>query len=145
MRIPLFKIYHDSKDVESITSSIKRGMQWAAGPNIEKFETLISKKVGRKYTVVFNSGTSALHALLLAYNIKSGDEVIVPSFSFIATANAPLFVGAKPVFADIEKLTVLQLKFPEESFAHTVTLCFASLQTTFVILSQVVPKEIFTK
>jgi len=105
MRIPLFKIYHDSKDVESITSSIKRGMQWAAGPNIEKFETLISKKVGRKYTVVFNSGTSALHALLLAYNIKSGDEVIVPSFSFIATANTPLFVGAKPVFADIEKLT----------------------------------------
>ncbi|HJH26510.1 MAG TPA: DegT/DnrJ/EryC1/StrS family aminotransferase, partial [Methanophagales archaeon] len=58
-----------------------------------------------KYCVAFNSGTSALHAALLAHRIKEGDEVIVPSFTFIATANAPLFVGAKPVFADIEEET----------------------------------------
>ncbi|MDH5378747.1 MAG: DegT/DnrJ/EryC1/StrS family aminotransferase, partial [Gammaproteobacteria bacterium] len=52
-----------------------------------------------------NSGTSALHAILLAYGIKKGDEVIVPSFTFIATANSVLFVGANPIFADIERET----------------------------------------
>jgi len=55
--------------------------------------------------VAFNSGTSALHAILLAYGIEKGDEVVVPSFTFISTANAPLFVGAKPVFAEIEDET----------------------------------------
>jgi perosamine synthetase len=65
----------------------------------------VANYVGVKYGVSFNSGTSALHAALLAYEIKQGDEVIVPSFTFIATANAPLFVGAKPVFADIEDST----------------------------------------
>lgn len=78
-------------------------MFWAIGPNIEKFEEMAAKYIGAKYCAVFNSGTSALHAVLLAHDIKKGDEIIVPSFTFIATANAPLFVGAKPVFADIEK------------------------------------------
>jgi perosamine synthetase len=55
--------------------------------------------------VTFNSGTSALHAALLAHEIKQGDEFIVPYFTLIATANAPLFVGATPVFADIEEET----------------------------------------
>ena len=50
-----------------------------------------------------NSGTSALHAALLAHDIGNGDEVIVPSFSFISTANSVIFVQAKPVFADIEE------------------------------------------
>ncbi len=104
-KIPLFKIYWDEKDVEAVTEAIKAGMNWAVGPNIEKFEKMIAKYIGAKYCVVFNSGTSALHAALLAYGIKEGDEVIVPSFTFIATANAPLFVGAKPVFADIEEET----------------------------------------
>lgn len=105
MGIPLFKIYWDKKDIEAVNKSIKRGMNWAEGSNIEKFEKLISEYISRKYAVVFNSGTSALHALLIAYGLGLGDEIIVPSFSFIATANAPLFVGAKPVFADIEDIT----------------------------------------
>jgi perosamine synthetase len=104
-KIPLFKIYWDEKDVEAVTEAIKAGMNWAVGPNIEKFEKMIAGYIGAKYCVVFNSGTSALHAALLAYGIKEGDEVIVPSFTFIATANAPLFVGAKPVFVDIEEET----------------------------------------
>ena len=104
-KIPLFKIYWDGEDVEVVTEAIKAGMNWAVGPNVEQFEDLIAKYVGTKYTVTFNSGTSALHAALLAHGIKAGDEVIVPSFTFIATANAPLFVGAKPVFADREEET----------------------------------------
>ncbi len=61
--------------------------------------------MGTKYSVTFNSGTSVLHTALLAQGIKKGSEVIVPSFTFIATANAPIFVGAKPVFADIDDET----------------------------------------
>lgn len=104
-KIPLFKIYWDEDEVKSVTEVIKAGMNWATGPNVEKFEDLIASYVGTKYAVTFNSGTSALHAALLAHEIKQGDEVIVPSFTFIATANAPLFAGAKPVFADIEEET----------------------------------------
>ncbi len=101
-KIPLFKIYWDDKDIEMVSKTIQRGMFWAIGPNVEQFERMLAQYVGRKYALVFNSGTSALHAVLAAYDIRKGDEVIVPSFTFIATANAPLFVGAKPVFADIE-------------------------------------------
>ena len=104
-KIPLFKIYWDEEDIKNVTEAIKAGMNWAVGSNIEKFEKMMAEYIGTKYCVVFNSGTSALHAALLTYNIKEGDEVIVPSFTFIATANAPLFVGAKPVFADIEEET----------------------------------------
>lgn len=104
-KIPLYKVYWDKSDVEAVTKVIKRGTYWAVGPEIEEFERVVADYVGVKYGVSFNSGTSALHAVLLAYGIRQGDEVIVPSFTFIATANAPLFVGAKPVFADIEDST----------------------------------------
>ena len=101
----MFKIYWDEEDVKSVANVIRRGSYWATGPEIQAFEDKISEYVGTKYTVTSNSGTSALHALLLAYDLKQGDEVIVPSFTFIATANAPLFVGAIPVFAEIEDKT----------------------------------------
>jgi perosamine synthetase len=104
-KIPLFKIYWDEKDIEMVNEAIRRGMSWAIGPNIDRFEEMLSGYVGTKYALVFNSGTSALHAVLLARGIGPGDEVLVPSFTFIATANAPLFVGAKPVFVDIEDKT----------------------------------------
>jgi perosamine synthetase len=104
-KIPLFKIYWDNKDLKIVNEAIQRGMFWAIGPNIEKFEEMLSQYVGTKYALVFNSGTSALHAVLLACGIEPRDEVIVPSFTFIATANSPLFIGAKPVFADIEEKT----------------------------------------
>lgn len=105
-KIPLFKIYWDSEDVNHVSHEIQSGMNWAVGPQVTEFENLIKEKIGTKYAVTFNSGTSALHSLLLAHNINKGDEVIVPSFTFIATANSPLFVGAKPVFADIERETL---------------------------------------
>lgn len=104
-KIPLYKVYCDEEDVEAVTKVIRRGAFWAIGPEIEEFEKAIAAYNGAKYCVSFNSGTSALHAILLAYNMKAGDEVIVPSFTFIATANAPIFVGATPVFADIEDRT----------------------------------------
>jgi perosamine synthetase len=105
-KIPLFKIYWDKQDLKNIYRVIRSGMNWAEGDSIKEFESKINKFIGSNYCVVFSSGTAALHAILLAYSIKSPDEVIVPSFAFIATANAPLFVGAKPIFADIEEDTL---------------------------------------
>lgn len=104
-KIPLFKIYWDENDVSTVAGTIASGMNWAVGENVTTFEDMISQYVGTRYCIVFNSGTSALHAQLLAHGITQEDEVIVPSFTFIATANAPLFVGAHPVFADIEEAT----------------------------------------
>jgi len=104
-KIPLFKMYWDEDDIQSVTSAIKSGMTWASGPDILAFEEEIAQYIGTKYCLTFNSGTSALHTALMAHSIGKDDEVIVPSFTFIATANAPLFVGAKPVFAEIEENT----------------------------------------
>lgn len=106
MRIPLFKILWDEADIEAVTRAIKEGGHWAIGENVALFEEKIAEYLGSKYCVTFNSGTSALHAILLAYGVGPGDEVIVPSFTFIATANAALYVGARPVFADIEEKTL---------------------------------------
>lgn len=104
-KVPLFKSYWEEDDVESVAKVIRRGTYWATGPEIKEFEEKVANFVGTKYALAFNSGTSALHSILLSYNIGKGDEVIVPSFTFIATGNAPLFVGAKPVFAEIEDKT----------------------------------------
>ncbi|MFX1311130.1 MAG: DegT/DnrJ/EryC1/StrS family aminotransferase [Promethearchaeota archaeon] len=103
-KYPLFDIYWDNDDIEIVTNVIKRGSYWATGPEIREFEEAIEKYLNIKYCVVFNSGTSALHAILLAYGITSG-EVIVPSMSFISTANCVILAGAKPVFAEIEDET----------------------------------------
>jgi len=101
-KIPLYKIYTDDEDVSLITKIVKRGTYWAIGPEIEEFENAIKNYLGIEYCIAMNSGTSALHAAMLAYGITKGDEVIVPSFSFVSTANSVLFVEATPVFADIE-------------------------------------------
>jgi len=103
-KIPLFRSYWDESDIEAVAKVIRRGTYWAAGPEIEQLEKKIAAFVGTQYAVSFNSGTSALHADLLAHNITDG-EVIIPSFTFIATANAVVLAGAKPIFAEIEDQT----------------------------------------
>jgi perosamine synthetase len=104
MKIPLFRIYWDEEDVRAVDEVIRSGMYWTTGPKSKEFERMIAEYLERKYAVVFNSGTSALHAAVLAHRIKGG-EVIVPSFTFIATSNALLMAGIKPIFADIEEKT----------------------------------------
>ena len=98
-------MYWDEDDLQLVHNAIASGMNWAVGPEVTEFEDKLAQYTGSRFCLTFNSGTSALHAALLAHGIGKGDEVIVPSFTFIATANAPLFVGAKPVFADIERET----------------------------------------
>ncbi|ACJ17190.1 Pleiotropic regulatory protein degT [Thermococcus onnurineus NA1] len=106
MKIPLFKIYWDKNDIAAVEKVIRSGMQWCIGEQVIELERRICEYIGTKYCVTFNSGGSALHALMLTYKFGPGDEIIVPSFTFIATAYAPLYVGARPVFADIEEKTM---------------------------------------
>ncbi|MBW3019074.1 DegT/DnrJ/EryC1/StrS family aminotransferase [Candidatus Woesearchaeota archaeon] len=99
--IPLFRAYWENDDIEAVSSVLKRGMYWADGPEIQQFERKIADFAGTKYAVAFNSGTSALHMLLQACDVKN-KEVIVPSFTFVATANAVILAGGIPVFAESE-------------------------------------------
>lgn len=75
------------------------------GKYIEIFEETVAKFIGSKYAVAVSNGTVALHLALLAYDIGNGDEVIVPDFTYIATANSVLYVNAKPIFADVDPKT----------------------------------------
>jgi perosamine synthetase len=76
------------------------------GPRIEEFERLCAKTAGRRYGIGVSSGTAGLHAMMVAAGIGPGDEVITTPFSFVASANCILYVGAKPVFADIDPKTL---------------------------------------
>jgi len=105
-KIPLYRIFTDDDDIKSISSVLKRRMDWAIGPEIMQFEQSLANYVGSKFCVSFNSGTSALHASLLATKITKGDEVIIPSFTFVATPNSVLMVNARPRFADIDNNTL---------------------------------------
>ncbi len=75
----------------------------AQGPRVKAFEEAFAAMCGVKHAIATSSGTTALHTALLANGIGPGDEVITSSFTFIASANSALFVGAKPVFVDIDR------------------------------------------
>src|SRR6476660_3709118 len=79
--------------------------QLAQGPVTEAFEREFAAWCGAAHAVAVNSGTAALHLAMLAYGLKEGDELITSPFTFVASANAALFVGARPVFVDIEPET----------------------------------------
>lgn len=103
--IPLFEIPWDETDISNVVESVSRGSHWAKGPYVDEFESRLSDYFGVEHALVVNSGTTALECILRAYDIGVGDEVLVPSFTFIATANVVELAGAKPVFVDIERET----------------------------------------
>lgn len=94
----------DEQEVEAAARVIRSGML-ASGPNVAEFETAFSNYCRTAHAVAVNNGTAALHATLLALGIGSGEEVIVPAFTFFATASAVCMCGAKPVFADVDENT----------------------------------------
>jgi dTDP-4-amino-4,6-dideoxygalactose transaminase len=85
-----------------LDSGLLTNASYEGGKFVQEFEAKLKARVGTKHAVAVNSGTAALHASLVAYGVGHGDEVIVPAFTFEATANVVLACGAKPVFADIK-------------------------------------------
>src|SRR5213078_1554031 len=80
--------------------------QLTRGPKLEEFEAAVAKISRRRHAVGVSSGTAGLHCAMIAAGVEAGDEVITTPFSFVASANSALFVGAKPVFVDIDQLTL---------------------------------------
>ena len=93
-------------DIKAVVEALVSG--WlTTGPRVPEFESAFAAHCGAKEGVAVNSGTAALHAAMRALGVGPGDEVIVPAITFAASANAALYEGATPVFADVEADTLL--------------------------------------
>lgn len=103
-RIDVMKPWLGPEEKAAVAEVIASG--WVAqGPKTAEFERAFAARQGVEHGVAASSCTAALHLALLVAGVRPGDDVVVPSFSFIATANAPTYVGARPVFADVEPET----------------------------------------
>jgi perosamine synthetase len=102
--IPVAAPQIEDEEKAAVMSVLSTG-QLAQGPVTEAFEREFAEWCGVAHAVAVNSGTAALHLLMLAHGFGEGDEVITSPFTFVASANAALFVGARPVFVDIERET----------------------------------------
>ncbi len=102
--IPIAKPVLGNDEIQAVAEVLKSG-KLAQGEVVEEFENAFADYVGVKDAVAVANGTISLDIALKALGIKQGDEVIVPSFTFISTANAVLFQGAKPAFADVDERT----------------------------------------
>lgn len=104
MRVEISKPYIGEDEQKAVAAVIASG--WVSqGPRVEEFEEKFADYVGSKYAVAMTSCTTALHSALAVNGVQQGDEVIIPSLSFIATANAVVHCGATPVFIDIDPST----------------------------------------
>ena len=102
--IPIGKTYFDDDDLNAVSRPLKDG--WVLqGKFVKEFEDSFSKFTNAKNSIAVSSCSTALQLVLSAFGLKAGDEVIVPSFTWIATANAVEYTGAKPVFIDIDLAT----------------------------------------
>jgi dTDP-4-amino-4,6-dideoxygalactose transaminase len=99
-RVPLTDIAMPEQDVRAVLDCLESG--WLTmGPRTQAFEQALARYVGVEHTVTVSSGTAALHLACLAAGVGPGDEVIVPSFTFVASASAARYAGAEPVLCDV--------------------------------------------
>jgi perosamine synthetase len=104
MEVPFARPYLTGDEGPAVAEAIASG--WVSqGPRVQAFEAALAERVGAAAVVVTSSCTTALHLALHAAGVGPGDEVVVPSLSFIATANAIRHCGARPVFADVDPRT----------------------------------------
>jgi dTDP-4-amino-4,6-dideoxygalactose transaminase len=102
--IPLAKPYFTEEEVDEVREVLRSG--WVAqGPKVKAFEEIIASYSSARHGIAVNSCTSALHLSLLAHDVSEGDKVIIPDFTFTATGNVVLHVGAEPIIVDIDLST----------------------------------------
>ena len=102
--IPVMRPWLGEEEAEAAAEAVASG--WIAqGPRVREFEAAFAAAIGAPHAVAVSSCTTALHLAMIVARIGPGDEVVVPSLSFIATANAVRYVGAQPVFADVDLTT----------------------------------------
>src|SRR4051794_21032348 len=98
--IPVFDIKVEQEDLDAVEEAL-RSCWWTMGERVDDLERTFAERLGASHAVAVSSCTTALHLALLCAGVGPGSEVILPSFTFVATAAAVLYCGAKPVFADI--------------------------------------------
>lgn len=104
MKINIASPQIGKEEIKAVTEVMKTGML-AQGKKVAEFEDKFAKVIGTKFAVATSNGTTGLEIVLRAYSIGQGDEVITTPFTFIASANAILYTGARPVFCDIDETT----------------------------------------
>ena len=103
-RINVMKPWLGEEEIAAVAEVIESG--WVAqGPRVARFEHDFAQAMDARFAVATSNCTTALHLALVVAGVEAGDDVVVPSFSFIATSNAPSYVGARPVFADVDLRT----------------------------------------
>jgi UDP-4-amino-4,6-dideoxy-N-acetyl-beta-L-altrosamine transaminase len=112
--IPYGKQYLDEADIDAVTQ-VLRGDWLTQGPQVGWFELAFAAKVGTRHAIACANGTAALHLALLALDIGPRDAVVVPSITFLATANAARYVGAEVAFADVDAQTGLMRRADAEA------------------------------
>lgn len=126
--IPVMRPWLGEDEAAAAAAAVASG--WVAqGPRVAEFEEAFAAAVGAEHAVALSSCTAALHLALIASEVGPGDEVIVPSLSFIATANAVRYVGARPVFADVELAT-------QNLSPHTVRPCLTGRTRAIILVDQ---------
>ncbi|HEY9219004.1 MAG TPA: aminotransferase class I/II-fold pyridoxal phosphate-dependent enzyme, partial [Phenylobacterium sp.] len=96
----------EDDDIAAVAQAL-RGDFLTTGPTVEAFETAFAHSVGARFAVACSNGTAALHLAMLALEVQPGETCIVPSITFLATANCARYVGAEVVFADVDPDTGL--------------------------------------
>lgn len=126
--IPVMRPWLGPEEAAAAAAAVSSG--WVAqGPRVAEFEEAFASAIGTGHAVAVSSCTTALHLALVAAGIGPGDEVVVPSLSFIATANAPRYVGAAPVFADVDEAT-------QNLTPATVAPCLTSRTRAVILVDQ---------
>ena len=132
MRIPFLdlKVHHDCmrEELETAIREVIDSNAFAGGPFVAKFEQDFATYCGAANAIGVGNGTDALWLTMLALGIGPGDEVLVPSLTFVATVNAILYVGARPVFVDIQSV-----RTPLMSLEHAESLCTARTKAVILV------------
>jgi perosamine synthetase len=117
--IPVCQPTLSGNELKYITDAVETNWISSAGSYIPRFEALFAEKMGTRYGVACTNGTVALHLALATLGLQAGDEVIIPTFTMIATANAATYLGARPVLVDSEPYTWnMDLNQVEDAITH---------------------------